>query len=372
VADDAAAGPAAQGSGLANGAPPQGGILPVALDAMGGDYAPGEVVLGAVQAARELRIPVTLVGPQDAIRAELARHDSGGLHIDVVHTDEVIGMDEHPAEAVRTKRRNSISLAHELVRDGKACGAVSAGNSGAVMAAAIFTLRRIRGVDRPAFGGVVPAAGGAQTLVLDMGANTDSKPSYLLQFAVMGSAYMQSVFGVSSPRVGLLANGEEETKGDQLVQQAHQLIKAAAPAIGMNFIGNVEGRDINAGTVDVVVCDGFVGNVVLKLSEGLAKMLLSTIRTEITANPITTLGGALARPAFNRVRKQLDYEEYGGVPVLGVNGVSIISHGRSQAKAIKNAIRVARQAADAHLPEKIASGVQALSALDVSAHAEEA
>jgi glycerol-3-phosphate acyltransferase PlsX len=333
---------------------------PIALDAMGGDFAPEETVLGAVQAARERGVGVVLVGPEAAIRAELAKHDTTGLDLRIEHTDEVIGMDEHPAEAVRSKKRNSITLAHELVRDGKACAAVSAGNSGAVMAAAIFTLRRIRGVDRPAFGGVVPASGGGKTLVLDMGANTDCKPAYLLQFAVMGSAYLRSVFDVPNPRVGLLANGEEETKGDLLTQQAHQLIKAAAPAIGLNFIGNVEGRDINAGTVDVVVCDGFVGNVVLKLSEGLAKMLMETIRQELTASPVTTLGALLARPAFGRVRKALDYEEYGGVPVLGVNGVSIISHGRSRAKAIKNAIRVAQQAAQAHLPEIIARGVQGL------------
>ena len=335
----------------------------IALDAMGGDYAPGEVVAGAVQAAREQGAGVLLVGPEEAIRAELAKHNTAGLDLEIVHTDEVIGMDEHPAEAVRAKRRNSITLCHELVRDGQAAAAVSAGNSGAVLTAAIFTLRRIRGVDRPAFAGVVPAAGGGRTLVLDMGANTDCKPPYLLQFAVMGAAYMRSVFGVANPRVGLLSNGEEETKGDQLTQAAHQLIKAAAPTADLNFIGNVEGRDINAGTVDVVVCDGFVGNVVLKLSEGLARMLLDTIKKELKAGPITFAGAALAKPAFDRVRKQLDYEEYGGVPVLGVNGVSIISHGRSKAKAIKNAIRVARQAADAHLPESIAQGVKGLAAV---------
>lgn len=338
------------------------GRVRIALDAMGGDYAPGEIVLGAVQAAQEQGVGVLLVGPEDQIRAELARHETTGLDLEVVHTDEVIGMDEHPAEAVRAKRRNSITLCHELVRDGKAAGAVSAGNSGAVLAAAIFTLRRIRGIDRPAFGGVVPAAGGRQCMVIDMGANTDCKPPYLLQFAVMGSAYMHSVFGVESPRVGLLSNGEEETKGDQLTQEAHKLIKAAAPGAGLNFIGNVEGRDINSGGVDVVVCDGFVGNVVLKLSEGLAKMLLDTIKKELTANLISYAGAALAKPAFDRVRKQLDYQEYGGVPVLGVNGVSIISHGSSHAKAIKNAIRVARQAADAHLPEVIARGVKGFDA----------
>jgi glycerol-3-phosphate acyltransferase PlsX len=332
----------------------------IALDAMGGDFAPGEIVLGGVQAARELGVGVLLVGQESAIQAELSHLDTAGLDLEIVHTDQVIGMDEHPAEAVRAKPRNSITLAHELVRDGRAAGAVSAGNSGAVLAAAIFTLKRIRGVERPAFGGVVPADGGRQTLILDMGANTDCKPSYLLQFAVMGSAYMRSVFGVADPRVGLLANGEEETKGDQLTQQAHQLIKAAALESGLNFIGNVEGREINAGVVDVVVCDGFVGNVVLKLSEGLAKMLLATIKKELTSGLVTTLGAALAKPAFDRVRKQLDYEEYGGVPVLGVNGISIISHGRSKAKAVKNAIRVASQAAEAKLPEIIGQGMRTL------------
>ena len=332
----------------------------IALDAMGGDFAPGEIVLGGVQAARELGVGVLLVGQESSIQAELSHLDTTGLDLEIVHTDQAVGMDEHPAEAVRAKPRNSITLAHELVRDGRAAGAVSAGNSGAVLAAAIFTLKRIRGVERPAFGGVVPADGGRQTLILDMGANTDCKPSYLLQFAVMGSAYMRSVFGIADPRVGLLANGEEETKGDQLTQQAHQLIKAAAPESGLNFIGNVEGREINAGVVDVVVCDGFVGNVVLKLSEGLAKMLLATIKKELTSGLVTTLGAALAKPAFDRVRKQLDYEEYGGVPVLGVNGISIISHGRSKAKAVKNAIRVASQAAEARLPEIIGQGMKTL------------
>ena len=343
----------------------------IALDAMGGDYAPGEVVLGAVQAARELGIGVLLVGPESQLEKELSQRDTAGLDLEIVHTDQVIGMDEHPAEAVRAKPRNSITLAHELVRDGRAAGAVSAGNSGAVLAAAMFTLKRIRGVERPAFGGVVPADGGRQTLILDMGANTDCKPSYLLQFALMGSVYMQSVFHVNSPRIGLLSIGEEETKGDQLTQQAHQLIKAGAKVSRLNFTGNVEGRDINSGVVDVVVCDGFVGNVVLKLSEGLARMLLSTIRKELTAGPLTTVGAVLAKPAFDRVRKQLDYEEYGGVPVLGVNGVSIISHGRSKAKAIKNALRVAKQAADAQVPEVIAEGMKRLGEIKAPVVAEE-
>ncbi|HEU0026277.1 MAG TPA: phosphate acyltransferase PlsX [Ktedonobacterales bacterium] len=334
----------------------------VALDAMGGDHAPAEIVKGAVEAAGELNAGVILVGPEPLIKAELAKYDVTGLDLTIVHTDEVIGMEEHPAEAVRSKRRNSITVCQELVRDGKAIGAVSAGNSGAVMAAAMFTLRRTKGVDRPAFGAVLPAAGSKQVMVLDIGANTDCKPQWLLQFALMGAAHQSAIFGVTSPRVGLLANGEEESKGDQLTQEAHQLIKAAAPNVGLNFIGNVEGRDINAGNVDVVVCDGFVGNVVLKFAEGLSKMLLQTIRKELTAGPLTSVGALLAKPAFDRVRKQLDYEEYGGVPILGVNGVSVICHGSSHAKAIKNAIRVARQAAQTDLPASIAASIQKMGA----------
>jgi glycerol-3-phosphate acyltransferase PlsX len=334
----------------------------VALDAMGGDHAPAEIVKGAVQAAGELNMGVILVGPEPLIKAELSKYDVTGLDLTVVHTDEVIAMEDHPAEAVRVKRRNSITLCQELVRDGKAIGAVSAGNSGAVMAAAMFTLRRTKGVDRPAFGAVLPAAGGKQVMLLDIGANTDCKPQWLVQFALMGSAHQTAIFGAESPRVGLLANGEEEGKGDQLTQEAHQLLKVAAPAAGLNFIGNVEGRDIVAGTVDVVVCDGFVGNVTLKFAEGLSSMLLKTIRKELTAGALTSVGALLAKPAFDRVRKQLDYEEYGGVPILGVNGVSIISHGSSHAKAIKNAIRVARQASQADLPAIIAASIQKMGA----------
>ncbi len=334
----------------------------VALDAMGGDHAPAEVVKGAVQAAGELNTGVILVGPEPLIQAELAKYDITGLDLTVVHTDEVIGMEEHPAEAVRSKRRNSITICQELVRDGKAIGAVSAGNSGAVMAAAMFTLRRTKGVDRPAFGAVLPAAGGKQVMLLDIGANTDCKPQWLLQFALMGAAHQATIFGIPSPRVGLLANGEEESKGDQLTQEAHRLIKAAAPTVGLNFIGNVEGRDIVTGEVDVVVCDGFVGNVTLKFAEGLSKMLLQTIKKELTSGALTSVGALLAKPAFDRVRKQLDYEEYGGVPILGVNGVSIICHGSSHAKAIKNAIRVARQAAQADLPATIAASIQKMAA----------
>jgi glycerol-3-phosphate acyltransferase PlsX len=329
----------------------------VALDAMGGDNAPGPIVAGAVQAARELGVGVLLVGPEPTVRAELARHPTAGLDLEIVPAEQVIGMDEHPAEAVRAKRRNSMTVALEQVRDGRAVAAVSAGNSGAMLAASLFTLRRVPGVDRPALGAVLPAQGGRRTLVVDVGANTDSRPAYLVQFALMGSIYMERVFRVANPRVGLLSNGEEETKGDQLVQEAHRLLRAAAGPAGLNFVGNVEGKDVNAGSVDVVVCDGFVGNVLLKVSEGVSKLILGSVREAIKSSPLTLLGGLLATPAFGKVRREFDYEEYGGVPLLGVNGVSIVSHGRSGAKAIKSAIRVARQAAEAGVPRLIAEGM---------------
>lgn len=331
----------------------------VALDAMGGDHAPAETVLGAIQAAREYSIGVYLVGREEAIRAELAKHDTSGLDLPIVHTDEVIEMDEHPANAVRRKKNASMTLALQLVHDGSALGAVSAGNSGAMMAASLFTLKRIPGVERPALGGVFPTRDTA-CLVIDIGANTDCKPEYLQQFALMGSIYMERIFGVTSPRVGLLANGEEETKGDQLVIEAHQLLKASAATLGLNFIGNIEGRDIPTGGADVVVCDGFVGNVVLKLSEGLAETLLGLLRTQMTSSLPSKLAAAVLRPGLRNVFRRLDYAEYGGVPLLGVNGPAVVAHGRSNAKAIKNALRVARQTAETGVAKAIAEGLAKL------------
>jgi glycerol-3-phosphate acyltransferase PlsX len=326
---------------------------------MGGDNAPGEIVLGAVQAVREYNMGVYLVGREAAIRAELAKHDTTGLDLPIIHTDEVIEMDEHPATAVRRKKNASMTLALQLVRDGSALGAVSAGNSGAMMAASLFTLKRIEGVDRPALGGVFPTKDGA-CLIIDMGANTDCKPEYLQQFALMGSIYMERIFHAQSPRVGLLANGEEESKGNQQVQEAHQLLKASAGTLGLNFIGNVEGRDIPAGSADVVVCDGFVGNVVLKLSEGLAETLLAMMRTSMMSSLPRKLAAAVLRPGLREMFRRLDYAEYGGVPLLGVNGSAIISHGRSKAKAIKNALRVARQTAETDVAGAIAEGLAKL------------
>ncbi len=333
----------------------------VALDAMGGDNAPGETVLGAIQAAREYGIGVYLVGREEAIRAELAKHNTTGLDLPIVHTDEVIEMDEHPANAVRRKKNASMTLALQLVRDGAALGAVSAGNSGAMMAASLFTLKRIPGVERPALGGIFPTKD-AVCLVIDIGANTDCKSEYLQQFALMGSIYMQRIFHVPSPRVGLLANGEEETKGNQQVIETHQLLRKNAPMLGLNFIGNVEGRDIPAGGADVVVCDGFVGNVVLKLSEGLAETLLGLLRTQMTSTTVSKLAAAILRPGLRKLFKRLDYSEYGGVPLLGVNGSAIVSHGRSNAKAIKNALRVAHQTAETGVATAIAEGLAKLEA----------
>ncbi|MBA3823389.1 MAG: phosphate acyltransferase PlsX [Ktedonobacterales bacterium] len=339
----------------------------VALDVMGGDHAPQEVVAGAVQAAREGNIGIILVGPEPAIREEMAKYDTGGLDLTIEHTDEVIGMDEHPAEAVRARPRNTLSVCMQLIKDGRADAMASAGNSGAVVTAAVLGLGRIKGVPRPALGAVLPTATGKPTLLLDIGATTDSKPDYLAQYALMGSAYMQGIFDIAQPRVALLANGEEDGKGDQLVQAAHGLIRAIAAKGMVNFVGNVEGRDIPKGEVDVIVCDGFVGNVALKLSEGLSRMLLGAIRTEIYSNPINQLGGLILKGAFNKVRAKLDDEEYGGAPLLGVRGVAIVGHGSSHARAIKNMIRVARQAGDQQLPAKIAEGVAAAGAATTEA-----
>jgi glycerol-3-phosphate acyltransferase PlsX len=328
----------------------------VALDAMGGDHAPGEIVLGAVEAAREYGIGVYLVGKEDLIKAELARYDTQGLDLPVLHTDEVIPMDEHdPAKAARNSN-TSMVRAVQLVKSGEAVGAVSAGNSGAMMAASLFTLKRLPGVERPALAGAFPTKTGV-CLVIDMGANTDCKPEYLQQFAVMGSIYMERIFHVNAPRVGLLANGEEEGKGNEQVQIAHQLLKQSASTPGLNFIGNVEGRDIPAGTADVVVCDGFVGNVVLKLSEGLAETLIDLIKEQIASDLPGKLAGAVIRPRLRRLVKRLDYAEYGGVPLLGVNGSAIISHGRSKARAIKNALRVAYQTSETNVTQAIAEGL---------------
>jgi glycerol-3-phosphate acyltransferase PlsX len=314
----------------------------IALDAMGGDHAPAVTVAGAVAAARRLGVGVALVGARPAIEAELAKHQTAGLDLTIVEASETIGMDEHPAQAVRRKPNNSISVATRLVKEGQAAAVVSAGNSGAMMAAALFVLGRIKGIDRPAIATVFPCTGG-QVLLIDVGAITDPDPANLVQFAQMGDIYLRAVFGVARPRIGLLSNGEEPTKGSKLVQEAHALLRQQP---GLNFIGNVEGKDVPAGLADVVVCDGFAGNVLIKTAEGVATYIRQVLREEVTRTPWHKLLALGLRGAFRRVGARLDYAEFGGAPLLGVEGVVIIAHGRSNARAIENAVRVARQAAE--------------------------
>ena len=329
----------------------------IVLDAMGSDHAPAVDVEGAVRAARRFGQEIILVGRQAEVEAELAKHDTSDLALSVVHAEQVIEMGEHPSLAVRNKPISSMVVGMGLVREGRADAFVSAGNSGGTLAAAVTgagRLGRIRGIRRPALSTILPTVAGS-TLLLDIGANTDCRPEWLVQFAVMGSVYAERVRGVAEPRVALLSNGEEDTKGSAAVQEAHQALRQL-PAL--RFIGNVEGKDLLMGAADVVVADGFVGNVVIKTAEGVASMLLQLLRTNIKATPITSVGGLLAKPAFRRVAKVLDYREYGGAPLLGVNGVVIIAHGRSDPLAIENAIGVAVDAVASRVVERIREGIE--------------
>jgi phosphate acyltransferase len=313
----------------------------IALDAMGGDFAPEQVVAGGVQAHRELGVEVIFVGQKDKVDAALKTAGAGNW-AQIEDAPEVIAMDEHPANAVRAKKNSSIVRGIAMVEDGRAAGFISAGNSGAVMAGALFGLRRIAGVERPAIGAVIPTSTG-RCLLLDAGANTDARPEYLVQFARLGTIYAERLLNVALPRVGLLSNGEEAGKGNQLVQATEPLLRKAG---GITFVGNVEGNDVFKGKADVVVCDGFTGNVLVKTAEGAAELLFRAIRDALTSNPIAAAGGLLVRPSLQALRKKYDWRELGGWPLLGVNGVTIIAHGRSDARAIRSAIRVARDAVD--------------------------
>jgi glycerol-3-phosphate acyltransferase PlsX len=328
----------------------------IVLDAMGGDYAPGAAVAGVAQAVRDLGVELILVGPEDVVRRELAKHPLGAQSSDpvprIVDAPEVIGMAEHPVSAVRSKRRSSIVVGLDLVARGEADAFVTAGNTGATMAAAVLGLKRLDGVERPALATAFPTATGA-CLLLDVGANADARAEHLVQFAIMGTAYAEHVLGKREPRVALLNIGEEETKGSLLVQEAHQLLGQAP----IHFIGNVEGKDIPAGLADVVVTDGFVGNVLIKFAEGVSTNILRVIREEIRANLWSTLLALGLRPAFSRVRRRMDYAEWGGAPLLGVNGICIIGHGRSNPRAVRNAIRAAKQAVEQDLIAHIRAGI---------------
>lgn len=326
--------------------------MKIAVDAMGGDFAPEEIVKGSVLACRELGAEVILVGNENKIAGILKNQSVSGLKLEIHNATEVIEMDEHPANAVKKKKDSSLVVANRLVKEGSAAAVISAGSTGAAMGASLLTLGRIKGINRPAIASPMPTNTGVSVL-LDAGANADCDPDNLVQFALMGSIYAEQVFGFPKPRVGLLSIGEEETKGNKLTIETHQLLKQS----GLNFIGNIEGRDVHHGVCEVIVCDGFVGNIVLKLSEGLASALFGQIKTALVKNPITITGAFLAKSAFKSIKGKMDYTEYGGAPLLGLNDISMICHGRSNAKAIKNAIRAAVKAVDEDVVGKIASSL---------------
>src|SRR5580698_2145291 len=325
-------------------------MVTIAVDAMGGDHAPKAEVDGSIRAAKALGVKIILVGKQDVLRAELAQHgDWQGLPIEILHASERVTMEDSAAKAVRSKRDSSIRVASRLVRDGLAHGVVSAGNTGAVMATAKMVQGMVPGVDRPALASAFPTLKGTPVIVVDVGANVDCSPRMLAQFAVMGDIYSRVIFRTYRPRVGLLSIGEEEHKGNELTRAATPLLKA----LPIHFIGNVEGRDIYAGETDVIVCDGFIGNVALKVSEGLVEMVYKMLRESLEATITRKIGSLLARTAFKEFKKRVDYSEYGGAPLLGVKGVCIITHGRPNANAIKNAIRVAAEFAAGNINEQI-------------------
>lgn len=326
-------------------------MLTIAVDAMGGDHAPTAEVDGAVRAARDLGVKVILVGREDVVRPELAKFEGyRDLPIEVAHASEVITMDDSAARAVRSKRDSSMRVASRLVRDGVAQGFVSAGNTGAVMATAKMVQGVVPGVSRPALAGAFPTiVKGSPVVVVDVGANVDCEPTMLAQFAVMGEIYSRIILGRPKPRVGLLSIGEEAHKGNEVTRSAAPLLKR----LNLNFVGNVEGRDIYGGEVDVIVCDGFIGNVALKVSEGLVEMVRHLLRESLEATISGKIGYALAKSAFVDFKKRVDYSEYGGAPLLGVRGVCIICHGRSNANAIKNAVRVAKEFAERRVSQRI-------------------
>jgi glycerol-3-phosphate acyltransferase PlsX len=325
-------------------------MVTIAVDAMGGDHAPKAEVDGSIRAARSLGVKIILVGKQDILRKELAQHEGiDGLPIEIQHASEQVTMEDTAAKAMRSKRDSSIRVASRLVRDGVAQGFVSAGNTGAVMATAKTVQGMLPGVDRPALASAFPTLKGTPVIVVDVGANVDSSPRMLAQFAVMGDIYSRVAFRTHKPRVGLLSIGEEEHKGNELTRAATPLLKL----LPINFIGNVEGSDIFAGETDVIVCDGFIGNVALKVSEGLVEMIYSMLRESLEATITRKIGYVLSRTAFQDFKKRVDYSEHGGAPLLGIKGVCIITHGRSNANAIKNSIRVAAELTSGKINERI-------------------
>ncbi len=325
-------------------------MVTIAVDAMGGDHAPKAEVEGAIRAVKSLPVEVILVGKQDLVERELDEFPEWrSLPIRVQHASEVITMDDSAAKAMRAKKDSSIRVASRLVRDGVAQGVVSAGNTGAVMATAKMVQGVVKGVDRPALASAFPTLKGSPVVVVDVGANVDCSPAMLAQFALMGEIYSRLIFHVREPKVGLLSIGEEEHKGNELTRSATPLLKK----LPIRFIGNVEGRDVYSGAVDVIVCDGFIGNVALKVSEGLVDVFKGMLQESLKATITRQIGYVLSRAAYADFKKRLDYSEYGGAPLLGVRGICIICHGRSNANAMKNAIRVAAEFAGGKVQERI-------------------
>jgi len=320
----------------------------IAVDAMGGDHAPAEIVKGAASAADEYGLDISLVGIPSIVQPLLDSRP----RLKLVPCTQAIGMDEHPAQAVRNKPDSSIAVCARLTKEGRADGWMSAGNSGAIMAAALLIQGRIKGIDRPALGSIVPTQDGF-AYFLDVGANVDSKPDYMVQFAAMGAVYAREMLGRAQPRVALLSNGEEEGKGDERVRETTRRLKGFLPG----FIGNVEPKDIYSARADVVVADGFVGNVAIKMAEATAEFLFRSLRDEIPKTLQGKLGGLLIRPGVRQIRARIDWREFGGAPLLGIDGVAVVAHGRSDARAVKNAIRVARDAVQNRLVGKIRAEV---------------
>ena len=320
----------------------------IVVDAMGSDNSPRSEVEGAIAAARAYGVHVILAGDESRLKPMLKERSADGLPVEIRHASQTIAMDEKPAAVLRRKKDSSVHVAAALVRDGLASGLVSAGNTGAVMAIAKMLVGVVPGVDRPALATVVPTLTG-RAVLLDVGANVTCKPHHLVQFALMGHLFSKQIVGVKSPRVGLMSVGEEESKGTDFTKGVHKSLKE----LQLNFIGNVEGRDIYSGRADVIVCDGFTGNVALKTSEGLVETMLQLMKEELSRNLLAKLGALLSMDSFRRLKKRLDYSEYGGAPLIGLRGVCIICHGRSSGNAIKNAIRVAKEFAENRVNERL-------------------
>jgi phosphate acyltransferase len=325
----------------------------IVLDAMGSDTYPGPEVQAAVEAAGLFKEEIILVGDEARLQPLLKQQETQKSKIRLVHAPEVLEMTDKPAESARRKANNSMAVGLDLVKSGEADAFVTAGNTGGAMATALFTLGRIRGVKRPALTGLFPVKGG-RCVVLDIGANADVKPEYLLQFALLGSIYSEKVLGIPAPRVGLLSNGEEPGKGNSLVKETFPLLQQS----GLNFIGNVEPKELFGGQVDVAVTDGFTGNILLKSSEAVAKLITEIMRQEMTATLRTKAGALLAKPAFSGIKRLLDPAEVGAAPLLGINGLVFVGHGRSDARALVNGIRVARQAVEAGLMDALRTAIQ--------------